>query len=140
MHAFILTLILLLVPTIRFENFYSSIRAEGLTYSDEMKALDGKRVQLRGYTVGHPKIDGGLLLTRFEHEDPHGVAEHDLPFDSAAVLWRKDIELPEIPRRPTVEGVLRLGNRRFGESQVVTVTLEDATPVYVEPKKDEKPQ
>jgi hypothetical protein len=130
MQAFILALSLLLTPVIQFETFYASIRAEGVKYSNEMKDLAGKRVRLRGYSVGHPRIDGGLLLTRFEHEDPHGVEEHDLPFDSVAVLWRKDLELPPIPRRPTVEGVLRLGNRRFGESQVVTVTLEDATPVY----------
>ncbi|HEV7763484.1 MAG TPA: hypothetical protein VGQ76_00645 [Thermoanaerobaculia bacterium] len=132
MSTFVLAIALLLAPVVSFEKFYASIRAEGLTFTDEMKSLDGKRVRLRGYAVDHPRIENGLFLTRFEHEDPHGVEEHDLPFDSVAVIWKKDIVLPPIPRRPTVEGVLRLGNRTFGESQVVTITLEDATPVVPE--------
>lgn len=136
MHPLVLAIALFLTPVIRFDAFYSSIRANGLTFTEEMKTLEGERVQLRGYAVAHPRIDGGLLLTRFEHEDPHGVEEHDLPFDSVAVLWRKDVELPPVPRRPTVEGVLRLGNRTFGESQIVTITLEDATPVYIEDPKE----
>lgn len=111
--------------------FYSSVRAEGLTFSERMKELDGKRVRLRGYAVTHPRIEGGLLLTRFEHADPHGVEEHDVPFDAVAVVWRKDLELPPVPRRPTVEGVLRLGNRRFDDHVVVTVTIEHAEPVVL---------
>lgn len=112
-----------------WETFYSSVRAEGLTFTGRMKELDGKRVQLRGYAVTYPHIEGGLLLTRFEHADPHGVEEHDVPFDTVAVVWRKDIELPPVPRRPTVEGVLRLGNRRFDDHVIVTVTIEHAEPV-----------
>lgn len=132
MNAFILAVALLLAPVIHFEKFYGSVRADGLTFTEEMKTLEGKRVQLRGYAVGHPRVEGGLFLSRYEHEDPHGVDEHDLPFDAVGVLWRKGLELPPIPRRPTIEGVLRLGNRTLGDSEIVTVTLEDATPVYVE--------
>ena len=132
MQTLIIALALFLAPVIQYETFYASVRANGLTYTDQMKAWEGKRVRLRGYAVANPPLDGGLFLTRFEHEDPHGVAEYDLPFDAVAVVWRKDLELPPIPRRPTVEGILRLGNRRFSESQIVTITLEDATPVYGE--------
>lgn len=114
---------------IGWDMFYESVRASGLTFSEGMKALEGRRVRLRGHSVGHPRIEGGLLLTRFEHEDPHGVEEHDLPFDAVAVLWRSGIDLPPVPRRPTVEGVLRLGNRRIGEDVIVTVTIEEAVPV-----------
>lgn len=114
---------------IAWEMFYESIRASGLQFTDRMMALHGRRVRLRGHAVSHPRIAGGVVLTRFEHADPHGVAEHDLPFDAVAVLWRAGIELPPVPRRPTIEGILRLGNRRFGETVVVTVTIEDAIPI-----------
>jgi len=117
---------------ITWETFYKSVRAEGLTFSDRLKSLDSKRVRLRGYAVNHPRLDGGLFLTRFEHEDPDGVDEHDLPFDAVAVLWKESIELPPVPRRPTIEGVLRLGNRRFDDDVVVTITIEEAVPVYRE--------
>jgi len=117
------------MPSVTWEGFYERVGAEGVVFSPQMKELAGKRVRLRGFSVEHPGIEGGLFLTRFPHEDPHGVEEHDLPFDAVAVIWRKDIALPPVPPRPTVEGVLRLGNRAVSEGEVVTVTLEDATPV-----------
>ncbi|MBV9493234.1 MAG: hypothetical protein JOZ54_03225 [Acidobacteria bacterium] len=128
MHTLLLLLSLFAVPSLEWGTFHSSMTAQGITFSDPIKALDGQRVRLRGYAVTYPRLDGGLFLTRFEHEDPHGVEEHDLPFDAVGVVWRKGIALPPVPRRPTVEGTLRLGNRRFGE-EFVSMTLEDAVPV-----------
>jgi hypothetical protein len=115
-------------PAIEWEGFHASVGAQGITFSDRLKALDGQRVRLRGYAVTYPRLNGGLFLTRFEHEDPHGVEEHDLPFDAVGVVWRKGVALPPVPRRPTVEGTLRLGNRRF-DGDIVSMTLEDAVPV-----------
>ncbi|MBK5259262.1 MAG: hypothetical protein JJE51_06695 [Thermoanaerobaculia bacterium] len=128
MTTLILTL-LLSAPAIDWPRFFSTINASGVTYSDELKALEGKRVRLRGYSVLYPKPDGAIFVTCFGHSDPHGVEEHDLPFDAVAVIWRKELEIPPVPLRPTVEGTLRLGNRRFGENEVVTITLEDAIPI-----------
>lgn len=128
MHILLL-IAALTIPTITWETFYATIGATGVRYSDPMRALEGKRVQIRGYAVEHPRLQGGLFLTRFGHNDPHGVEEHDLPFDATAVIWRKGIAVPPVPKRPTIEGVLRLGNRSFGPDQVVTMTLEDAVPV-----------
>lgn len=117
------------IPTITWAQFFDRVTAQGITYTEELNALEGKRVRIRGYAVAHPRPAGKLFLTRFEHNDPHGVEEHDLPFDAVVAVWRKGIEVPPIPLRPTVEGTLRLGNNRLGADQVVTVTLEDATPV-----------
>jgi hypothetical protein len=90
--------------------------------------LDGHRVRLRGYAVANPPIEGGILLARWEYTDPHEVDETDIPFDAVAVVWRKSINVPLVPRRPTVEGTPRLGNRDVGPV-IVSITLEDATPV-----------
>ena len=116
-------------PSVTWEGFFERVGAEGVVFSQQMIELSGKRVRLRGYSVEHPRIEGGLFLTRFPHEDPHGVEEHDLPFDAVAIVWKKGLRLPATPARPTVEGVLRLGNRAVGVGETVTITLEDATPV-----------
>ena len=99
-------------------------------FSDRLKALEGQRVRLRGYSVTRPPIPGALFLTRipYAESDPHQDGDElDLPYDAVGVVWRKAITLPPVPRYPTVEGVLRLGNRTLG-GQIVIVTLEDAVP------------
>lgn len=121
-------------PLLRWSAFFASVATSGVTYSDDLVALEGRRVRLRGYAVGHPSVDGGLFLTHFEHEDPHGVEEHDLPWDAVVVFWREGLEIPPLPRRPTIEGVLRLGNRQV-EGTSVTITIEDAAPVVRTPGK-----
>lgn len=127
-------MLLLSVPPIDWPQFFATVGATGVTYSDTLKSLEGKRVRIRGYSVNHPAPTGGVYLTRFGHSDPREVDEHDLPFDAVAVIWRKDLEIPPVPVRPTVEGTLRLGNRRFSADEVVTVTLEDAIPVVTRQK------
>ena len=99
-----------------------------LFYGDRLKALDGKRVRLRGYSVRFPEVPGGLLLTREAFSDPHAVEETDVPFDAVGVLWRPGLALPPVPDRPTIQGVLRLGNREVGET-IVAIAIEDAEPV-----------
>jgi hypothetical protein len=115
-------------PALTWSDFFASVRAGGITYSDVAKHLDGHRVRLRGYSVGNPAIRDGVLLTHFPHEDPHEVEETDVPYDAVAVIWKKGVDIPRVPTRPTVEGVLRLGNRDVGPV-IVSITLEDATPV-----------
>lgn len=110
--------------------FFAKVSTQGVDYSDALTALDGKRVILRGYTVTYPKIDGGLLLAKDPYSDPHDVDETDVPFDAVAIVWKKDLQLPPIPRRPTIEGTLHLGNRAFG-SQIVLLTIDEAEPASI---------
>src|SRR5262245_25485846 len=116
------------VAQLTWDDFFSAVQASGVTYSDRVRALDGHRVRVRGYAVLNPPLEHGVLLTRFGHQDPHGVEETDVPFDAVAVLWRSGLATGPVPRRPTVEGILRLGNRDVGPV-IVSITLEDATPV-----------
>lgn len=120
-------------PTIDWPEFFASVSTtQGVVFSNRLKALEGERVRLRGYSVTKPPIPGALLLTRipYAESDPHQDGDElDLPYDAVGVVWRKAIAVPPVPRYPTVEGVLRLGNRTLGR-QIVVVILEDAVPVY----------
>ena len=116
-------------PTLTWNDFFASVSPTGVTYSDVAKKRENHSVRVRGYAVVTPPLEHGILLTRFPYNDPHEVEETDIPFDAVAVLWRKGIVIPRVPTRPTVEGVLHLGNRDVGPV-IVSITLEDATPVY----------
>jgi hypothetical protein len=132
------------VPTIDWPDFFASVSIQGVVFSDRVKALEGHRVRLRGYSVTQPSLPGAVFLTRipFVESDPHGPgSELDVPFDAVGVVWRSTLTLPPVPKHPTVEGTLRLGNRTLGDS-IVVLTLEDAVPVYPKSsaKEDPKPR
>jgi len=115
-------------PTIDWPDFYARVTVQGVEYSDRIKELEGKRVRLRGYAIRTPEILGALLLSR-EAFAASDAEETEIPFDAVGVVWKKAISIPPIPSRPTVEGTLRLGGHELG-SQVVSITLEEAVPVY----------
>jgi hypothetical protein len=104
------------------------VSVRGAEYAPKLEALNGKRVRLRGHAVIEPMPTGGLYLTRVPSERLHPDDEETLPWDSVVVLWRAGVALPPIPSRPTVEGTLRIGNRRIG-AETVILALEDAVPV-----------
>ena len=115
-------------PTIDWREMFSSVSVSGAEYSPGVTALQGKRVRLRGWAVVEPVPPGGLFLTRVPSERLHPDDEETLPWESAVVVWKAGISVPPVPARPTVEGTLRLGNRRIG-AETVILTLEDAVPV-----------
>ncbi len=117
-------------PTIDWPELFASVTVRGVVYSDRIKALDGKRVRFRGYSVVREGRKGGILLTRvpYVESDPHGPdSEFDIPYDAVGVVWRDGLKVPPVPERPTVEGTLRLGNRTVAD-QIVVLSLEDAVP------------
>jgi hypothetical protein len=118
-------------PRIDWTGFFSTLSATGMTYSEGLRKLEGKRVVLRGYAAVLPAFDGGVFLTRFQHDDPHDVDERDLPFDAVAVIWDGAVDVERVPARPSVIGTLRLGNRIVG-NETVALTLEAAQP-WIEP-------
>lgn len=114
-------------PSIAWPDFFSRVSTEGLVYSEKLRALEGRRVRLRGFAVTNPPVPGGLIMTRDPYSDPHDVDETDVPYDAVGVLWRKGLAITAVPGRPTVEGTVRLGNHEVG-SQIVAILLEDAVP------------
>lgn len=122
--------------TIDWPDFFASVSAQGVVFSDRLKGLEGRRVRLRGFSVARSPAQRGLLLTRIPYveSDPHGEgSELDLPYDVVGVVWRTSIGLPPVPGRPTVDGTLRLGNQEVG-GQIVALALVDAVPSPPPPK------
>ena len=115
------------VPLLDWDGFFSSVSTSGAQFKSEVRALEGKRVRLRGYAVVQPVPPGGLFLTRLPHERLHPDDAESLPWDAVGLLWRKGVSLAAVPKRPTFEGTLRLGTRSLGEESVILV-LEDAVP------------
>ena len=113
---------------IDWPDFFAEVSIRGVQYSEKLRSLEGKRVRLRGFSIPVPAVPGGLLLGR-EPFAASDAEETEVPYDVVGVLWRESLVIPPPPVRPTVEGNLRLGNRLLGE-QSVTVTLEDAVPVF----------
>lgn len=115
------------VPSLDWDGFFSTVGASGAEFKPEVKALEGKRVRLRGYAVVEPVPPGGLFLTRLPHERLHPDDAESLPWDAVGLQWRKGLSMAAVPKRPTLEGTLRLGTRRLGDESVILV-LEDAVP------------
>ncbi|HEY3349705.1 MAG TPA: hypothetical protein VGM13_08015 [Thermoanaerobaculia bacterium] len=115
------------LPHLTWNDFFARVESTGATFSDRMRALDGTRVVLRGYAVGDPRPDGGLYLTHYPEGKLHPDDEDTLPWDSVGVVWKKGRKVPAIPKQPSVEGTLRLGNCDLGTETVILV-LEDAVP------------
>ena len=129
MHFLLFLLLSVLKPAVPIDwpEFFSSTKTTGLTFSDKLLRLNGQRVRLRGYSVGTPSVPGGLLVTHMPYDDPHEVEEVDVPYDAVLVLWRKGTAIPPVPHRPTIEGILHLGNHDSGPV-IVAVTIDDAVP------------
>lgn len=115
------------VPLLDWDGLFSSVSASGAEFKPEVKALEGKRVRLRGYAVVQPVPPGGLFLTRLPHERLHPDDAESLPWDAVGMIWRKGLSLAAVPKRPTLEGTLRLGTRRLGDESVILM-IEDAVP------------
>ena len=115
------------VPLLDWETLFARVAVTGAEFRADVKALEGKRVRFRGYAILEPVPAGGLFMTRLPHERLHPDDEETLPWDAIGLVWRKGVAAASVPRRPTVEGTLRLGNRRLGEETVILL-LEDAVP------------
>ncbi len=115
------------VHLLDWDGLFVEVRPTRAELRDEVKALEGKRVRIRGHAVLQPVPNGGLFLTRRPHERLHPDDAESLPWDAVGLVWRNGLSLHAVPRRPTVEGTLRLGSRRLGEETVLLV-LEDAVP------------
>jgi hypothetical protein len=115
------------VPLLDWEDLFSKVGVTGVEFRSDVRGLEGKRVRLRGWAVAQPVPAGGLFLTRLAHERLHPDDAESLPWDAVGLLWRNGLSMPAVPKRPTIEGTLRLGTRRLGDESLILV-LEDAVP------------
>lgn len=105
----------------------------GLELSERVRALDGRRVRVRGYVVRQElPTDGRFLLTTRPmqlHEEEYGLAD-DLPAATLVVLAEGSTFGANPPRGPVVvAGTLRVGNREEPDGRVSALRLTLDRPV-----------
>lgn len=117
------------LPTLSFDKLYASYGVLGLEFSDEVKNLSGKRVNMRGFMAPPLKAESQFfVLTKM----PMALC----PFCSSDADWPEDIVVVYLSKRQTfvqnntiidVEGVLEFGSWTDPETGFVSLLrLRDA--------------
>lgn len=107
---------------------FDPIGDRGPSYSEKVRALEGRPVRILGYMVGQDRpVPGTILLAPFPfrlHESEYGLAE-DLPPALVHVLVpdRKDEVVPFTPGLLLLTGDLALGPREEPDGRISTVRL-----------------
>ncbi|MEH2921866.1 hypothetical protein ACFFL1_11995 [Samsonia erythrinae] len=117
-------------PELSFDKLYASYGVLGLTFSDDVKTLSGKRVKMRGFMAPPLKAESQFfVLTKM----PMALC----PFCSSDADWPEDIVVVYLAKRQTfvqnntmieVEGVLEHGSWTDPETGFVSLLrLREAT-------------
>jgi hypothetical protein len=127
------------VTELNFSEFFvSPIGDRGLTFTDKLRSLDGKRVRITGYMVEQEKPTPGVFPLAAVpirlHEDHYGLAD-DLPPATAYVSMPTDYHgtVPHTRELMLVTGILRLGNREETDGRISTVrlTVDQTNPILL---------
>ena len=97
---------------VAFERFYKSFGVLGLQFSDELSALSGRNVALRGYMAPplKPESDFFVLTREPLAICPFCQSDADWPLDIAVVYLTRAAGLSPAGARLTVTGRLELGS------------------------------
>jgi hypothetical protein len=124
------------VTDLKFNEFFAlPVGPRGLTLTQKLQSLDGKRVRILGYMVrqGQP-FPGFFLLTPLplrSHEQEYGLAD-DLPPTTLFVHLPKDQDqvAPYVAGPLLLIGVLSVGNQEEADGRIslVRLTLEAVPP------------
>ena len=117
------------VTELKFTEFFvSPIGERGLTLTDKLRGLDGKRVRILGYMARQEQPVPGMFLFNAIpvrlNEEHYGLAD-DLP---AATLFvfvprNRDQVVPPTPGLMLLTGTLSVGNREEADGRISTVRL-----------------
>lgn len=113
------------------ELFHKPVGPRGLTLSDKLRTLDGKRVRLQGYMVRREADQGDvfLLTARPLVIDDYEGGLSDLPPGTVHVLapGANGHPVPFTPRPLLLIGTLSIGNRTEpdGSISLIRLTLDE---------------
>ena len=114
--------------SLKFSEFY--VDDFSIAFSEKLKALDGKRVEVEGFMAPPLKPEGSfLVLTRYPVDVcPFCAAEADWPIDILAVYLRE--EVAHVATKVRVAGTLDIGTKIDAKLGFVSLTrLQNATVV-----------
>jgi hypothetical protein len=94
-----------------FRELYGKVSQQGLEFSEKLKALNGKRVQMTGYMAPplKPKLDFFVLTKEPLETCPFCTDAADWPLDIVLVIMPKDKEVVATQRVLKVMGRLETG-------------------------------
>jgi hypothetical protein len=117
------------VAELRFSDFFQMpVGAEGLVFTEKLKALSGQRVRIVGFMVRQTRPSPGVaILAPFAlttHENEYDVCD-DLPPATLFVEVAKyqDIAVPHTPGPLLLTGRLEIGRRVEADGRVSFVRL-----------------
>ena len=117
------------ITELKFSEFFASpIGGRGLTLTDKLRGLDGKRVQILGYMAQQEQpVPGMFLFSALPvrlNEEHYGLAD-DLPAATLFVSMPKnrDQVVPHTPGLMLLTGTLGVGNREEADGRISTVRL-----------------
>jgi len=117
------------VTELKFSEFFvSPIGDRGLTITDKLRSLDGKRVRMLGYMVQEEKPTPGVfILSPYPaqiHDHDNALAE-SLPPSAVhvSVPTGRDQPVPHSTRLLLLTGTLSVGNRTEADGRISMVRL-----------------
>jgi len=117
------------VTELKFSEFFvSPIGPRGLTLTEKLRSLDGKRVRILGYMAQQEQPAPGMFLFNAIpvrlNEEHYGLAD-DLPAATLFVSMPKDRGqvVRYTPEMMLLTGTLSLGNREEADGRISTVRL-----------------
>ena len=117
------------VTELKFSEFFvSPIGDRGLTFTDKLRSLDGRRVRILGYMARQEQpMAGTLLLASVPvqlNEEHYGLAD-DLPAATLHVSMpsHRDQVVRHTPGLMLLTGTLSIGNREEADGRISAVRL-----------------
>ena len=117
------------VTELKFGEFFvSPIGNRGLTFTDKLRSLDGKRVRILGYMAQQEKpVPGMFLFSAIPvrlNEEHYGLAD-DLPAATMFVFTptQRDQVVRHAPGLMLLTGTLSMGNREEADGRISSVRL-----------------
>ena len=111
------------------ELFVSPIGDRGLTFTEKLRSLDGKRVQILGYMARQEQpVPGMFLFSAIPvrlNEEHYGLAD-DLPAATMFVFMptQRDQVVRHAPGLMRLTGTLNIGNREEADGRISSVRLK----------------
>ena len=123
------------VTELKFSEFFvSPIGDRGLTFTEKLRSLDGRRVRVLGYMAQQEKpVPGMFLFSAIPvrlNEEHYGLAD-DLPAATMFVFMptQRDQVVPHTPGLMLLTGTLSIGNHEEADGRISSVRLALEVPL-----------
>lgn len=122
------------VTELKFSEFFVSPTGDrGLTFTEKLRSLEGRRVRVLGYMAQQEQPVPGMFLFNAIpvrlNEEHYGLAD-DLPAATlfVSVPTQRDVVVRHTPELMLLTGTLSIGNREEADGRISAVRLQLEAP------------